>query len=94
MLTELSGSTLQGHSHRLSLTYRTAHHPDDGTETRLAGQCGCACEIDDGLGYSNCPDWQNAAMLVRSWPDEDFTVAPIVYLPGRLLLPDGRRYEA
>lgn len=94
MLTELSGSTLQGHSHRLSLLYRTSHHPDDGTETRLAGETGCACEIDEGLGYANCPDWQQGAMLVKTWPDEDFAVAPIVYLPGRLLLPDGRRYVA
>jgi hypothetical protein len=94
MLTELSGSTLQGHSHRMSLLYRTAHHPDDGTETRLAGEHGCMCEIEDGLGYANCPDWQQGAMLVKTWPDDDFTVAPIIYLPGRLLLPDGRRYTA
>lgn len=93
MLTELSGSTLQGHSHRMSLIYRTAHDPDDGTETRLAGECGCMCEIEDGLGYANCPDWQQGAMLVKTWPNNDFTVAPIVYLPGRLLLPDGRRYS-
>jgi len=95
ILTELTGSTLQGHSHRLSLLYRTSHHPDDGTETRLAGETGCACEIDDGLGYTNAPDWQQGAMLVKTWePSEDFTVAPIIYLPGRLLLPDGRRYAA
>lgn len=93
MLTDLSGSTLQGHSHRLSLTYRTTHHHDE-TETRLAGECGCACEVGDGLGYANSPDWQQGAMLVKTWPDDDFTVAPIVYLPGRLLLPDGRRYTA
>jgi hypothetical protein len=92
ILTELTGSTLQGHSHRLSLLYRTSHHADDGTETRLAGETGCACEIDDGLGYANAPDWQQGAMLVKTWSDNDFTVAPIIYLPGRLLLPDGRRY--
>ena len=93
MLTDLSGSTLQGHSHRISLTYRTTHHHDE-TETRLAGECGCACEIQDGLGYSNAAiaDWQQGAMLVKTWPDDDFTVAPLVYLPGRLLLPDGRRF--
>jgi hypothetical protein len=94
MLTELRGSTLQGHSHRISLNYRTSHDPDDGTETRLAGECGCMCEIDEGLGYANSPNWNQGAMLVKTWPDDDFTVAPIVYLPGRLLLPDGRRYTA
>jgi hypothetical protein len=92
MLTDLSGSTVQGHSHRVSLLYRTAHHPDNGTETRLAGEHGCMCEIDEGLGYANCPDWQQGAMIVKTWDDNDFTVAPIIYLPGRLLLPDGRRY--
>lgn len=93
MLTDLSGSTLQGHSHRLSLTYRTTHHHDE-VETRLAGECGCACEVGDGLGYTNSPDWQQGGMLVKTWPDDDFTIAPILYLPGRLLLPDGRRYTA
>jgi hypothetical protein len=95
ILTELTGSTLQGHSHRISLLYRTSHHPDDGPETRLAGETGCACEIKDGLGYitGGSPDWQQGAMLVKTWPDDDFTVAPIIYLPGRLLLPDGRRYK-
>lgn len=94
MLTDLSGSTLQGHSHRLSLTYRTTHHHDE-VETRVAGECGCACEIQDGLGYSTASvaDWQQGAMLVKTWPDDDFTLAPILYLPGRLLLPDGRRYQ-
>jgi hypothetical protein len=94
MLTELRGSTLQGHSHRISLNYRTSHDPDDGTETRLAGECGCMCEIDEGLGYATAPNWNQGAMLVKTWPDDDFTVAPIIYLPGRLLLPDGRRYTA
>jgi hypothetical protein len=93
MLTELTGSTLQGHSHRLSLNYRTSHDPDDGTETRLAGECGCMCEIDEGLGYATCPNWQQGFVIVKSWEDDDFTVAPAIYLPGRLLLPDGRRYS-
>ena len=94
MLTKLSGSTVQGHTHRLSLQYRTTHHADAGTETRLAGECGCACEISDGLGYALDPNWAQGAMLVKTWPDDDFTIAPVVYLPGRLLLPDGRRYVA
>lgn len=94
MLNELTGSTLQGHSHRMSLNYRTSHHPDDGTETRLAGECGCMCEIESGLGYAQSPNWNQGFMLVKSWPNDDFTVAPAVYFPGRLLIPDGRRYEA
>jgi hypothetical protein len=94
MLTELTGSTLQGHSHRISLNYRTSHDPDDGTETRLAGECGCMCEIEGGLDYAKAPNWQNGFMIVKHWDDDDFVVAPAVYIPGRLLIPDGRRYTA
>lgn len=95
LLDSLSGSSLQGHTHRLSLLYRTTKHPD-GPEVRVAGEIGCAAELSDGLGYSKmaAPDWQNAAMLARVWPDGDFTLAPLIFLPNpdRLLTPDGRRY--
>ena len=94
MLDSLSGSSLQGHTHRLSLLYRTTKHPT-GPEVRVAGEIGCAAEIDDGLGYGNpSKDWQNAAMIARVWPDGDFNLAPLIFLPNpdRLLTPDGRRY--
>ena len=94
MLNDLTGSTLQGHSHRISLNYRTSHDLDDGAETRLAGECGCMCEIEGGLDYARDPDWQSGFMIVKHWSDDDFTVAPAIYLPGRLLIPDGRRYDA
>jgi hypothetical protein len=94
MLDSLSGSSLQGHTHRLSLLYRTTRHPD-GPEVRVAGEVGCAAEISDGLGYGNpSKDWQNAAMVAKVWPDGDFALAPLIFLPNpdRLLTPDGRRY--
>ena len=96
MLDSLSGSSLQGHTHRLSLTYRTTKHPS-GPEVRVAGEIGCAAEIEDGLGYTKAaaPDWQQGAMLVKVWPETgDFTLAPLIFLPNpdRLLIPDGRRY--
>lgn len=99
ILTDLAGSSVQGHSHRLSLYYLTSHHPTEGPETRLAAECGCMCEIKDGLGYTREPSWQQGFLIARSWPlsnpgpKDDFTVALAIYLPGRLLLPDGRRYE-
>lgn len=98
MLTKLAGSNVQGHTHRLSLTYRTHHtmRDDEPTETRLAAEVPCLCRIDDGLGYINGTeaDWQQGALMVKTWPDDDFAVMPVLYLPGRLVLPDGRRYEA
>lgn len=97
MLTKLAGSNVQGHTHRLSLTYRTHHtmRDDEPTETRLAAEVPCLCQIDDGLGYLNGEaDWQQGALMVKTWPDDDFAVMPVLYLPGRLVLPDGRRYTA
>lgn len=100
MIAELSGSTIQGHSHRLSGYFHTSHHPEDGPETRAAWEAGCMCEIEDGLGYTNEPQWNQGFLVCRSWPEsnpgpkDDFTVAPAIYLPGRLLLPDGRRYAS
>jgi predicted phosphodiesterase len=95
-LTDLGGSTALGHSHRLSVEYRTTWHPESGAETRLAAEAGCACEIEDGLGYisGGQPDWQQGFLIAKSHlPSDDFTVATAIYLPGRLLLPDGRRYS-
>lgn len=98
MLDKLAGSTIQGHTHRLSLRYRTEHteDADEPTVTRMAAEAGCACEIHDGLGYvaGGEPDWQQGAMANYIWGGGDFLSQPIVYLPGRLLAPNGKRYEA
>lgn len=94
ILADFTGSTIQNHTHRFSLFFKTSHN-SDGPETRMAGEAGCACELDGaGLGYHRNPDWQQAAMLTRHWSDNDYICAPVLYLPGRLLLPDGRRYVA
>lgn len=98
MLSKLASSTIQGHTHRISVRYRTEHSedPDTPTETRMAAEAGCACEIRDGLGYvaGGEPDWQQGALLNYVWPDGDFLTQPIIYVPGRLLTPGGRRYDA
>lgn len=97
MLDKLSGSTIQGHDHRLSLTLRTRHtgEADDPLEVRMAMSGGCACEIPGGLGYvkGGEPDWQNAAVELTIWNDGDFLATPIIYVPGRLICPD-KRYTA
>ena len=95
MLSKLAHSTVQGHTHRLSLRYRTEHDDEsksEPTSTRLAGEAGCMAEIKDGLGYTNDPDWQQGALLCHAWPDDDFHLSPLVYVPGRLLAPGGKRY--
>ncbi len=97
MLEKLSGSTIQGHDHRLAMTLHTRHtgEEDNPLEVRLAMSGGCACEIPGGLGYVNAsePNWQNAFIEVTLYDDGDFFAVPAIYVPGRLLCADGR-YEA
>jgi hypothetical protein len=96
LLEKFSVSVIQSHTHRLSLLMRTEHSEDEEepTTTRLAAEAGCMCEVPEGLGYSAEPNWQNGFLLVHVWPDGDFHLDPIVYVPGRLLAPGGRRYDA
>ena len=98
MLDKLSGSTIQGHDHRLTLTFRTRHigDEDDPLEVRMAMSGGCACVIPGGLGYvkGGEPNWQNAAAELSIWPDSgDFHATPLIYVYPRLLCPD-KRYVA
>jgi len=94
ILDKLSGSTFQGHDHRLWMTLRTRHtgDPDNPLEVRMAMGGGCACEIPGGLGYVNGsePDWQNAFIEATLYDDDDFYACPAIYVPGRLLCSDGR----
>lgn len=96
MLDKLSGSTVQGHDHRAAITLRTEHtdNPDDPIRVRMAMQGGCACIIPGGLGYvaGGEPNWQNAYGAFRIWPDGDFYGALGIYVPGRLLATNGKRY--
>lgn len=97
MLNKIARSTVQGHTHRLRLIYKTEHDDHDDkqpTNTRLGAEAGCMAVIKDGLEYEDEPDWQQGALLAHLWSDGDFTLAPIVYAPGRLLTPNGRRYAA
>lgn len=97
MLTRLAHSTVQGHTHRLQIRYRTEHDDEDldqPTSTRLAAEAGTMAEIKDGLGYLNDPDWTQGFLSVHAWDDDDFHVAPAIYVPGRLLAPGGKRYLA
>lgn len=90
-------STIQGHSHRMSIAYRTLHsdHPlEPPTSTTLAAEAGCMAKIEDGLGYASDPNWQQGGLVAWVWPDSgDFTLAPLVYVPERLIAPNGKRYE-
>ena len=94
LLDKFSVSVIQGHTHRLSTTYRTEHSDDDDepTTTRMAAEGGCMCQIHQGLGYADSPDWNQGFIVAHVWDDGDFVTSPVPYVPGRLLTPDGRRY--
>lgn len=97
MLNKITRSTVQGHTHRLRLIYKTEHDEHDEeqpTVTRVAAEAACMAEIKDSLYYGDEEDWQQGFLLAYLWPDDDFTLAPAVYAPGRLLSPNGRRYTA
>lgn len=96
MLDKLAGSTIQGHDHCLALALRTEHGVDGDLEIRMAMSGGCACIIPGGLGYvaGGEPNWQNGCVHVDVWPDGDFHATPGVYVPGRFLAPNGKRYKA
>lgn len=92
MLNKHGHSQIQGHDHRLKFTYKTKHDPVD---IRLAVSAACMCKIEEGLGYSPEPDWQQGMVYGHVWDDGDFALAPAPYVEGHgLLLPDGRRYSA
>lgn len=93
LLSKYARSTIQGHTHRLSLKFHTEHSEDDEepTITRLGGEVGCMCQIKDGLGYASDPDWQAGFVEATLWPDGDFHLTPCTYIPGRLLCA-GKRY--
>jgi hypothetical protein len=95
LLSKYARSTVQGHTHRLSLKFRTEHTEDEDepTVTRLGGEVGCMCEIAESLGYGSDEDWQNGFVEALLWPDGDFHLTPCTYIPGRLLTPN-RRYVA
>lgn len=99
MLAKLGNSSIQGHTHRISARYRVewndAAEDEPEFSVRGAFEHGTMATIKGGLGYipGGEPQWQNGFLVVHTWPDGRFTVAPAVYVPGCLLLPDGSRYE-
>ena len=96
MLAKISRSVVQGHTHRLRLVYATAHdeQEDHPTSTRIGAEAGTMAEIAAGLEYADEPDWQQGYLEAHLWADDDFSLEPAVYVPGRLLAPGGRRYSA
>ena len=98
MLDRLRGSTHQGHDHRAGITLRTEYtgDPADPVTFQMGVQGGCACEIPGGLGYvaGGEPNWQNAYGAYRIYEDGDWHASLGLYIKGRLLAHNQKRYTA
>jgi len=93
ILDRLSGSTVQGHDHRLWVAFRTGHEEED-LRVQMAMSTGCACIIPGGLGYvtGGEPDWQNSCAGFRIWPDGNFHPAVGIFVKGSFYAPNSKRY--
>lgn len=91
-------STIQGHTHRQSIVYRTTFTIDDEAKTLVAAETGTLAEIRGGLGHSNRPDWQmgfcTASVITGGDQAGRFSLDLAVYVPGEddVLLWRGNRY--
>lgn len=91
MLKKHSNSQIQGHTHRMSFLYRTKHDPID---VRVAIEAGTMADLNKLSYYETEPNWQQGFIHGFLWEDGDFALSPAIYIRGRLLIADGRRYTA
>lgn len=83
-LEHLGYSIVVGHTHRQSLVHKTTHDIDGKPSTLAAAETGCMCQIEDGLGYSVAPDWQNGFATAEVWEDGTFKIDLATYANDRL----------
>ena len=89
-LEALGYSVVVGHTHRQSLVHKTTHDIDGTLSTLAAVETGCLCKIQDGLGYTIAPDWQNGFATASIWPDGTFKLDLATYVNGVLYWRDHR----
>lgn len=89
-LEHLGYSIVVGHTHRQSLVHKTTHDIDGELTTLAAAETGCMCRIQDGLGYTVAPDWQNGFATAAIWPDGTFKLDLATYVNGTLYWRDKR----
>lgn len=91
-LEHLGYSVIVGHNHRQSIVHKTKHDIDGSLATLAAAEAGCMCRIEDGLGYTVAPDWQNGFCTATVWPDGKFKLDLATYVNNVLYWRD-RRYK-
>lgn len=80
----LDHSVIQGHSHRQSLVQRTIQQIDGTGRLLQAGETGCMCRIQHGLGYAPGPDWSNGFITAAVWPDSTFKLDLATFVDSKL----------
>jgi len=89
-LDHLGHSVIVGHTHRQSRVHQTKFTIDGKAVVTTAVETGCMCRIEEGLGYTVAPDWQNGFCVCTVWPDGTFAIDLATYVDGVLLYRDQR----
>lgn len=89
-LDALGYSIFVGHTHRQALVHKTMHEITGETTTLVAVETGCMCRIENGLGYTVAPDWQQGFATAIIWPDGTFKPELATYLDNTLMWRDQR----
>lgn len=89
LLGKYGGSQGQGHVHTISMLCKRGIDPD---VLRVAFTTGFMGQVDEGLGYCDDPDWHQGFITGHVWSNGEFAVAPVPFVNGVSLHPDGRRY--
>jgi hypothetical protein len=83
-LDRLGHSVIVGHSHRQSVTQKTIYDSDDRPKTLFGVEAGAMCQIEDGLGYTVNPNWQQGFVTASIFPDGSFSIELATYSNGTL----------
>lgn len=62
-------STIQGHTHRNGLHFKTEWTIDNQPRTLVAAETGTLAQIEDGLSHAARPDWQQGFATAQVWED-------------------------
>lgn len=89
-LEQLGYSVVVGHTHRQSLVHKTRHDINGALTTVAACETGCMCRVEDGLGYTVAPDWQNGFATAEIWSDGTFNLNLATFVNGTLYYRDKR----
>lgn len=95
-LDHLGYSVIVGHTHRMSIVYKTKHEIDGTIQTLTAAEAGCMCRVDQTTGtdgrrwpnFAPSPDWQQGFSTVTIHPNGFFRIDNAIYVNEAILWRD------